>query len=137
MGWAGPRRAPRSAGHFHRAALLGLAAACLTLASLVPSSLAKQKKPPTKTIQGEVLDQADNPIVGAAVQLTDTTTGKTLGIYSQAGGRYRFTDLRPIDDYQVQATYKGQQSEVRRASSLDDRAIVVLNLSIPPAESKE
>jgi len=130
-------RRPRSAGHA-RGAILGFAAAWLALASLLPSSLpAKQKKPPTKTIQGEVMDQADKPIAGATVQLTDTTTGKTLGIYTQADGRYAFTSLRPIDDYQVQATYKGQQSELRRASSLDDRAIVVLNLSIPPDESKE
>lgn len=131
-------QAPASAGRFDRACVLALAAACLAFTAFTPPSLAaKQKKPPTKTIQGEVLDRTDNPIAGAAVQLTDTTTGKTLGIYSQTGGRYEFTELRPTDEYQVQATYKGQQSEVRHASSLDDRAIVVLNLSIPPPASNE
>jgi Carboxypeptidase regulatory-like domain len=94
---------------------------------------AKRKKPLTKTIQGEVLDQDNNPIVGASVELTDVTSGKTLGIYSEAGGRYQFTDLKPSDDYQVRATYKGQQSDVRHASALDDEGVKVLNLTISPA----
>jgi hypothetical protein len=33
----------------------------------------------------------------------------------------------------VQAKYNGQASDVRHASSLDDRGIVVLNLTIQPA----
>lgn len=86
-------------------------------------------------MQGEVLDAGNNPIVGATVELTDASTGKTFGKYSEAGGRYQFTDLKPTDDYQVQATYKGQQSEVRHSSSLDDRSVVFLNLTIPPPAS--
>src|SRR5579863_9487157 len=89
----------------------------LTFCALPVVAPAKQKQPPTKTIQGKVLDDSSSPIVGAAVQLTDTTTGKTLGIYSENGGRYVFAELKPTDDYQVQATYKGRQSEVRKASS--------------------
>lgn len=102
------------------------------LALLVPSGLAAKKKaPPTKTIQGEVLDAANMPIVGAAVELADETNHKTLGIHSEAGGRYKFTGLTPAHDYQVKASYKGQQSDVRNASSLDTRGVVVLNLTIP------
>jgi hypothetical protein len=113
---------------------LGLAAmiGCLLALFVLPVvSSAKQKPPPTKTIQGQVLDASSNPIVGAAVQLTDTTTGKTLAMYSETGGRYVFTELKPTDDYQVQATYKGQQSEVRNASSLNNDNPIVLNLTIP------
>jgi Carboxypeptidase regulatory-like domain len=114
----------------------GSAAAWLALFLALPLSLsAKQKKPLTKTVQGEVLDAANNPIVGATVELTDETTGKTLGLYTEAGGRYQFTELKPTDDYKVHATYKGQESDVRHASSLDDRGIVVLNLTIPPLAS--
>ena len=109
----------------------------LALGILPTASSAKQKQPPTKTIQGQVLDGSSNPIVGAAVQLTDTTTGKTLAMYSETGGRYIFTQLKPTDDYQVQATYKGQQSEVRNASSLNDENPVVLNLTIPAPASQQ
>jgi hypothetical protein len=113
-----------------------LFAACIALFWILPPSLtAKEKKPLTKTVQGEVLDASNNPIVGASVELTDETAGTTLGIYTEAGGRYEFTELKPNHDYKVQAKYKGQASDVRHASSLDDRGIVVLNLTIPPATS--
>ncbi|HEV2175773.1 MAG TPA: carboxypeptidase-like regulatory domain-containing protein [Terriglobia bacterium] len=107
-----------------------LVACSLTLAPA--GVMAKKKKPPTKTVTGEVLDKANNPIVGASVELTDLRTGKKLAIYSEAGGRYSFAGLAPTDDYQVQATHQGQSSELRKASSLDDRLIMVLNLHIPP-----
>jgi Carboxypeptidase regulatory-like domain len=125
----GPGLAPEIA-HLVRAA------ACLALFCLLPlAPSAKQKKPLTKTVQGAVLDAANNPIVGATVELTDETTGTTLGLYTEAGGRYQFTQLKPTDDYKIRATYKGQASDVRHASSLDDRGIVVLNLTIPPPAS--
>jgi Carboxypeptidase regulatory-like domain len=108
------------------------AALCLLLVCCLPSSLAaKKKKPLTKTIQGQVLDSASQPIAGAAVELTDLTTKKTLGIYADADGHYEFTDLNPHDDYQVKATYKNQESEVRHASSLDDTYVLVFNLTVP------
>jgi hypothetical protein len=120
-----------------RALPIKMAAICCGLILLLAgTAAAKKKKPLTKTIQGEVLDQDSNPIVGASVELTDITTGKTLGIYSEAGGHYEFTDLLPSDDYQVRAVYKGQPSDVRRASSLDDEAVRVLNLTIPPTPSQ-
>lgn len=100
-----------------------------------PALLAKQKKPIVKTISGEVLDASENPIVGASVQLSDETLGKKIAIYSEDGGRYEFSDLDPNHDYEVQATYKGVSSEVRKASSLDPRTRVVLNLRIPPPKS--
>ena len=112
-------------------------AGCLLVLSAPGASFsAKQKQPPTKTIQGKVLDGSSSPIVGAAVQLTDVTTGKTLAMYSEAGGRYVFTELKPTDDYEVQATFKGQQSEVRKASSLDNDNLLVLNLTIPAPASQ-
>src|SRR5579863_9377885 len=72
--------------------------------ALAPTSvMAKKKKPPTKTVTGEVLDKSSNPIVGASVELTDLRTGKKLAIYSESDGRYSFAGLAPTDDYQVQA----------------------------------
>ena len=116
--------------------LTRLMRACLLLFCILPVALAaKQKKPLTKTVQGEVLDASNNPIVGASVELTDETAGTTLGLYTLAGGRYKFTDLKPNHDYKVQAKYKGQSSELRHASSLDDRGIIVLNLTISPPAS--
>jgi hypothetical protein len=106
------------------------------IALLFAGTAVAKKKPLTKTIQGEVLDGENNPIVGASVELTDVTTGKTLGIYSEVGGRYEFTDLKPSDDYQVRAAYKGQQSDARHVSALDDEGVRVLNLTISPSPSQ-
>lgn len=116
--------------------LLLICAACLVVLCIPLLPLSAKKKPPlTKTVQGEVVDASNHPIVGASVELTDETAGTTLGLYTEAGGRYEFTELKPNHDYKVQARYKGQASDVRHASSLDDRGIVVLNLTIPPPSS--
>ena len=115
-----------------RALRLWPVALCLLLVCFLPSaSASKQKKPLTKKIQGQVLNSASQPIAGAAVQLTDLTSGKKLGIYADADGHYEFTDLNPHDDYQVKATYQNQESEVRHASSLDDTYVLVFNLTVP------
>ncbi len=104
---------------------------CL-LASSSVCALAKQKKKISRTVTGVVLDGAENPIAGASVELTDTRTGKKLGIYSGEGGHYQFADLNPTHDYEVQARQKDLSSDVRKVSSLDDRDNIVVNLRIPP-----
>jgi hypothetical protein len=127
-----PRLSPRrELGALFRTPAAWLALCCVMALPL----FAKEKKPITKTVQGEVLDASNNPIIGASVELTDETAGTTVGVYTENGGRYQFTDLKLNHDYKVQAKYKGQASEIRHASSLDDRGIVVLNLSIPPPSS--
>ena len=100
----------------------------------VPELLAKEKKPVTKTIAGVVLDEADNPIAGAAVELNDVQDNKKLAKYSQQDGKYQFADLDPKHDYEIQVSFKGLSSEVRKVSSLDDRRIVVLNFTLTPGK---
>jgi hypothetical protein len=125
-------REASAGGGFGRGPGFVAAALCLLLVCCVPSApAAKQKKPLTKTIHGQVLDRASEPIAGAAVELTDVTTGKKLAIYAGTDGHYEFTDLNPHDDYQVKATYQNQDSETRHASSLDDTYVLVFNLTVP------
>jgi hypothetical protein len=92
--------------------------------------LAKEKKPQSKTVSGVVMDEAENFIQGAMVELTDLQTQKVLDIYSQEGGQYQFTDLRLDHDYTVKATYKALSSEARQVSSFDTRTRPVLNLTL-------
>ncbi len=94
------------------------------------TGLAKDKTPQTRVVSGQVMDGADNGIVGASVELKDLQTGKVLDIYSQDGGRYQFAGLRFDHDYTVQANYKGLYSESRQVSSLETRTPLVLNLTI-------
>ncbi len=112
---------------------LGCALICLVVL-FAPGLLAKEKKKVTKTIAGVVLDAADNPIVGAAVELNDIQADKKFAKYSEESGKYQFADLDPRHDYEVQASFKGMSSEVRRVSSLDDRRLVVLNFTLTPRQ---
>jgi hypothetical protein len=96
-----------------------------------PGLAAKQKAPTTKTVSGLVTDKAENGISGATVTLTDLQAGKTVAIYTEADGRYQFSDLDPHHDYQIQASFKGVASETRQINSLDTRRKLVINLSIP------
>jgi hypothetical protein len=120
---------------FAMRAVLACAPICL-LVVYGPGLLAKEKKPVTKTIAGVVLDGADNPIVGAAVELSDVQNNKKTAKYSQEGGKYQFTDLDPKHDYEVQVRFKGVTSEVRKVSTIDDRRIVVLNFTLTPGTNR-
>ena len=114
-----------------RACVVTLACAALLLAFDSPQLLAKKKPPTSKTVTGQVFDASDNAIAGAAVEMKDLTTGKTSAIYVGPDGHFTFTDLKLTEDYQVQAHYKGQTSEVRKVSSWDTRTNLVINLHIP------
>jgi hypothetical protein len=125
-------RVPTSRGRGGRGVCgLVVVAAILLPALAAPYVVAKEKKP-ARVVAGVVSDEADNPIVGAAVVLTDLSTGKKSATFTQEGGAYLFTGLQPTRDYEVQANYKGLTSEVRRVSTIDPRNRIVLNLRIPP-----
>jgi len=81
---------------------------------------------------GTILDEANNGIAGATLSLTDLQTGKKLATYSKEDGQYQYSDLIPNHDYELQASYKGVLSEVRKVSSVDTRNRIVINFTFPP-----
>jgi carboxypeptidase family protein len=118
--------------------LRALLALAVLLVAAPPASAAapKKKKPVPKLVQGLVLDSADNPISGAAVELKDVQTGKTIAIYSDRGGNFEFTDLDRGHDYEIKASFQDTASEVRKVSSFDNRNTIPMNLTLVPAPSK-
>jgi hypothetical protein len=98
--------------------------------------LAAKEKKISKTVTGLVMDKDENGISGAAVELTDLQTGKKVTIVSEEGGRYKFSDLQPTHDYELQAKNQGLESEPRKVSSFDSRNRLVINLKIAPAKSE-
>jgi hypothetical protein len=100
-----------------------------------PGLVAKQKAPATKTVSGVVMDKAGTGISGAEVTIKNLQTAKTMAIYTEANGQYRFSDLDPHHDYEIHATFKGVASETRQINSLDTRRKLVINLTIPPPGS--
>jgi hypothetical protein len=115
--------------------LLVCAFAGIVLAQLSAAG-AKETKP-TRVVSGIVSDASENPISGAVVTLTDLQNGKKMAIFTGQTGTYQFSDLEITRDYEVQATYKGVSSRVRRISTIDPRNRIVLNLRIPPPKDEE
>ena len=74
---------------------------------------------------------------GAVVTLTDLQDGKKTATYTGQSGSYQFSELQVTRDYEVQATFKGVSSRVRRISTIDPRNRIVLNLRIPPPKEEE
>jgi hypothetical protein len=106
------------------------------LIAQLPALGAKETKP-TRIVSGVVSDASENPISGAVVTLTDLQDGKKMAIFTGQTGTYQFSDLEITRDYEVQATYKGVASRVRRVSTIDPRSRIVLNLRIPPPKDEE
>lgn len=102
-----------------------------------PSLAGKKKEKPPRTVMGIVVDESENPIVGAVVEMTDVKTGKKTAIYTQDGGHYQFAGIDQDHDYKIQASYKGVTSQIRTASSFDSRNTIRLNLQIPPPKEDQ
>ena len=79
-----------------------------------------------------MLDSANNAVAGAAVEMKDVQSGKTIANYSDSAGHYQFTDLDRNHDYEIRATFKNLASEVRKVSSFDSRSQFVINLKVSP-----
>ncbi len=111
-------------------------ASLLILSACVPLVHAKETKP-SRTVLGVVTDENENPIQGAVVTLTDLQTGKKTAIYTGADGAYQYAGLEVTRDYDVQATFKGVASRLRKVSTVDPRSRITINLRIPPPKEEE
>ena len=128
-----PGRSPVAAMRLRWRSLFA-AVILLTLSSV---ALSAKEKEPRRVLSGIVSDGAENPVVGAAVTLTDLQTGKKTATYTSSEGAYQFSDLQFTRDYEVQAAHKGVSSQVRRVSTIDPRTKIVFNLRIPPPKEEE
>jgi ubiquinone/menaquinone biosynthesis C-methylase UbiE len=125
---------PRKSTRGIRFACSLFAIACLFVVS---SLAAKQKPPTTQTVMGVVTDNGENQISGATVTLKDLQTGKTIAIYTEPDGQYRFSDLDMHHDYEIHAGYQGVDSETRTVSSFDTRPKIVINLTVATGENRD
>ena len=103
----------------------------------VPALAVDQKSAQHKTVSGLVTYTAENGIPDVAVTLKDLQTGETIVVYTEADGRYQFSNLNPHHDYQFQASFKWLASETRQVSSLDTRGELSINLAISSRQDKE
>lgn len=89
----------------------------------------KKDKAEGRLLYGKVLDQQDNPIVGAIVYLTNSRTHAVKTYIVGPEGTYRFPGLSTVD-YEVYAQYNGHKSDTKSVSQFDDRPQVYIDLKI-------
>ena len=89
----------------------------------------KKEKQQGRLLYGKVLDQQDNPVVGAIVYLTNTRTHAVKTYIVSQDGTYRFPGLTSVD-YEVYAQLNGRKSDTKSVSQFDDRSQVYIDLKI-------
>jgi hypothetical protein len=89
----------------------------------------KKDKPQGRLLLGKVLDQQDNPVVGAIVYVTNMRTHAVKTYIVSQEGTYRFPGLSTVD-YEVYAQYNGHKSDTKSVSQFDDRSEVYVDLRI-------
>ncbi len=108
-----------------------IAGAALLLVVSVAAHAAPDKKDKAqgRLLYGKVLDQQDNPVVGAVVYLTNSRTHAVKTYIVGQEGTYRFPGLSTVD-YEVYAQYNGHKSETKSVSQFDARSQVYIDLKI-------
>ncbi|MEP2735942.1 MAG: carboxypeptidase regulatory-like domain-containing protein [Erythrobacter sp.] len=92
--------------------LLAASVVSLTAAATIAAPAAAQSI--TSGVEGNVSDDAGNPVSGATVTVTDTRTGSVRTLDGGADGSFRTGSLQPGGPYTVTATapgYEGQTVE--------------------------
>ena len=116
-----------------RRLLMGMVTA-IALAGVVtlPAQAEKKDKDDkqTRSVQGVVSDNKDNPLDGAVVQLKDTKTLQIRSFITKQNGTYHFHSLNPDIDYELKAEHQGASSGSKTLSSFDSRKWAVINLKI-------
>jgi Carboxypeptidase regulatory-like domain len=126
------RRALQKTSVLAGALLLVLTAAVATPpanASAAPASPDKKEKQIGRLLYGKVLDQQDNPVVGAIVYLTNTRTHAVKTYIVSDDGTYRFPGLTNVD-YEVYAQINDHKSDTKSVSQFDDRTQVYIDLRL-------
>ena len=89
----------------------------------------KKDKQIGRLLYGKVLDQQDNPVVGAIVYLTNTRTHAVKTYIVSDDGTYRFPGLSSVD-YEVYAQINDHKSDTKSVSQFDDRTQVYIDLRL-------
>jgi hypothetical protein len=89
-----------------------------------------QDKENTRSEKGLVVDDAENPIGKAVVQIKNTRTLQVKSFISTDQGQYYFHGLDPNVDYEIKARSGDQESRTRTISTFADRMELVYNLEV-------
>lgn len=109
-------------GSLSRLALAGvLCAGSVVAGSMLLSSAAVAQTQTFRTVDGKVLDKANDPMKGAVVYLKDDHTLAVKSYIAGDDGSYHFGQLSPSTDYTLWAEANGKKSGNKSISSFDSR----------------
>ncbi|MDR3792421.1 MAG: carboxypeptidase-like regulatory domain-containing protein [Terracidiphilus sp.] len=94
------------------------------------STMAFAQDTTPRTVSGAVLDDKEEPIVGATVFLKNLKTKAIRSFTSVEKGHYYFAQVSRIEDYELWAEKGGKKSAVKTVSSWDSRSKMVADLKI-------
>ncbi len=94
----------------------------------------KREKEPdnSRSVQGKVLDPANEVVPGAVVQLKDVKTLRVRSYITLEDGSYQFHGLSPDTEYELKATHEGRESKTRRLTVYDSRKKANIDLRLEP-----
>jgi len=115
---------------FRILALTVIAGVLLSGSALAQFGKKKDQDSNTRTVQGIVSDEADNPISGAVVQLENMKTLQIRSFITKEKGNYYFSDLSTDIDYKLHAENHGMVSSTKTLSSFDSRKQATMNLKV-------
>ncbi len=102
----------------------------LTCAAALHAPPASAQGITTASVRGRVLDQSGEPIQGAVITLTNTSTGQRYQGISRADGLYNIENAAVGGPYTAEARLIGYQSMQRTGIVLSLSQIVELNLTM-------
>src|SRR5229473_1070752 len=102
--------------------LLSLAlAAAFAVSSAAQTKKEKKEEASARSLQGQVSDPDDKPVVGAVVQLKDMRTLQVRSFITQDDGTYHFSGLKGDIEYQLTAKAGDASAGPKTLSIFDSR----------------
>ncbi len=111
------------------------AVALAALACLLVSAAARAQVP-TATILGDVKDAGGGSIGGATVKVSNSATGLSRSLTTEADGSYRFSAL-PVGTYDVEVAHPGFKSMVQKNLVLAVEQDAVLDITLEVGSNRE
>ena len=130
----GPSDAPRGIAHAMLRWCVLAMAVLLVCAATAQEKKPKKGQPQTRSVQGVVSEDNDQPAGGVVVYLKNTKSLQIRSFITKDDGQYYFHELSPDIDYELSARNQktGASSATKILSSFDSRSNAIINLELHP-----
>ena len=84
----------------------------------------------TRTVEGMVSNEANEPVAKAVVQLKNSKTLQIRSFITQDDGTYHFAGLSTDVEYQLKADHDGESTTWKTLSVFNSKKTAVINLKL-------